>query len=57
MHSAAAGGTAMTRMTPELPDPALHSDGLSPDSFEIGTAVRDALAPRAAVPKKSGLVA
>src|SRR5678816_4886787 len=34
LHRAAAVGTAMTRMTPERPDPALHSDGLSPDSLK-----------------------
>jgi len=56
MHSAAAGGTAMTRMTPELPDPALHSDGLAPDSFEMGTAARDALAPRALRPQGLGRI-
>jgi len=46
----------MTRMTPELPDPALHSDGLAPDSFEMGTAARDALAPRALRPQGLGRI-
>jgi hypothetical protein len=47
----------MTRMTPELPDPALHSRDLSPELVKKGTAAQDTIASRAAVPKKSGLVA
>jgi len=47
----------MTRMTPELPDPALHSDGLSPGSLKNGNGRSGSYCVPGDRSKKSGLAA
>jgi hypothetical protein len=55
-HPAAAGGTAISRMTPKLPDTALHSCDLSLGPFENGDDLGKPKPPEV-VPKKITLVA